>query len=293
MTRPAPDPANTPQVELWNGAAGRKWVDRQPEQDVVLAPVSAALFARAAAAPGERVVDVGCGCGGTTFALGRRVGPAGHVLGVDVSAAMLERARELAPAGLPVDLVLADATVHEFDAGAADLLFSRFGVMFFADPARSFANLRRALRPGGRACFACWREARANPWLMVPLQAAYRHVPRLPEVGPDDPGPFSFAREDRVRRVLEAAGFVAIELEQVDLRLDVAAGGGLDNAVQTALRIGPASRALDGQPPDAIVAATASIRAALEPYVDGARVVLAGSTWIVTALNPGPATPGS
>ena len=90
-----------------------------------------------------------------------------------------------------------------------DLLASRFGVMFFADPALSFANMRKALRPSGRLAFACWREPRENPWMMAPLQAAYKHVPKLPQQGPEDPGPFAFASEARVRRILDAAGFTA------------------------------------------------------------------------------------
>ena len=205
---------------------------------------------------------------------------------MDVSAALLERARQLAPPQLPVEFVLADATVYPFEPGRADLLFSRFGVMFFADPARSFTNMRAGLRPGARMVFVCWRPPRENPWLMLPLQAAYRHVPRLPEVGPEEPGLFSFASEQRVRRILEGAGFSAIRLEPVDPSFDLADGHGVDRAVETALGIGPASRALDDQPPELRVAAAESIRAALEPYQDGNRVLLRGAIWIVSAINP-------
>ena len=137
----------------------------------------------------------------------RRSAPIGHVLGIDISAPMLARARQVAPAGLPVDFVLADATVYPFDPASFDLLASRFGVMFFAEPALSFANLRRALRPSGRLAFACWREPRENPWMMAPLQAVYKHVPKLPQQGPEDPGPFAFASEARVHRILGEAGF--------------------------------------------------------------------------------------
>jgi SAM-dependent methyltransferase len=157
--------------------------------------------------------------------------------------------------------------------------------MFFADPALSFTNMRRALRPGGRMAFACWRTPRDNPWLMVPLMATYQHVPKMPELGPEDPGPFSFAKEERVRRILEEAGFSSIAFERQDLSLDVAAGRGLDVAVKTAAEMGPASRALDGQPPETIAAATASIRAALTPFAQGNTVPLGGSIWVVTAVN--------
>jgi hypothetical protein len=158
--------------------------------------------------------------------------------------------------------------------------------MFFAQPAISFANIRVAMRPRGRLVFACWQEPRKNPWLMIPLQAAYKHVPRLPELGPEDPGPFSFAREERVRRLLCDAGFSSIAMEPIDLSLDVAVGRGLDAAVDGALDIGPASRALEGQPPELRVAAANSIRAALAPFQQGASIPLGASIWIVTAVNP-------
>jgi SAM-dependent methyltransferase len=285
MNTPVDDDRNADQIAYWNGPGGQHWIARQQMQDTLLAPVSEILIERARVAAGERVVDVGCGCGATTLAFAEKVGPAGHVLGIDVSAPMLARARERAPADAPVEFSLADATVYPFEPANFDLLVSRFGVMFFAQPALSFANLRRALRTGGRVAFACWRTPRDNPWLIVPLQAAYRHVPKLPELGPEDPGPFAFASEDRVRRILGEAGFSSIVLERSDLSLDIAAGSGLDVAVKTAVEIGPASRALDGHPPETIAAATDSIRAALVPFVRDNRVPISGSIWIVTAVN--------
>jgi ubiquinone/menaquinone biosynthesis C-methylase UbiE len=286
MDTPLGHDRNADQIAYWNGPGGQHWADRQQMQDSVLAPVSDILIACAGPRPGERVVDVGCGCGGTSVAFAAKVAPAGHVLGVDVSAPMLALARKLAPADAPLAFALADATVHPFEPASFDLLVSRFGVMFFAEPALSFANMRKALRPGGRVAFACWRTPRDNPWLMVPLRAAYEHVPKLPELGPEDPGPFAFAGEERVRRILGEAGFSAIALERRDLSLDVSAGKGLDVAVKSALEIGPASRALEGQPPEKIAAATASIRTALAPFLRDGKVPLAGSIWIVTAVNP-------
>ena len=283
MESPTGHQGNADQIAYWNGPGGQHWADRQQVQDILLAPVADLLLDRARPAPGERIVDVGCGCGATTSALAQRAGPAGHVLGIDISGPMLARARQLAPAGLPVDFELADATIYPFASGGFDLLVSRFGVMFFAEPALSFANMRRALRPSGRLAFACWREPRDNPWLMLPLQAAYRHVPKLPQLGPEDPGPFSFAGEPRVQRILTQAGFSGIAMERCDLALDVAIGRGLDAAVQGALEIGPASRALEGQPPDLRAAAARSIREALAPFARGQAVPLGASIWIVTA----------
>jgi len=175
--------------------------------------------------------------------------------------------------------------VYPFDPASSDLLVSRFGVMFFAEPALSFANMRKALRPSGRLTFACWREPRDNPFFMAPLQAVYKHVPKLPQLGPDDPGPFSFASEARVNRILSEAGFSDIAMERCDLALDIAVGRGLDAAVESALEIGPASRALDGQPADVTAAATQSLREALATFAKGQAVPLPASIWIVTAAN--------
>ena len=283
MELPAGHDLNADQIAYWNGPGGQHWADRQQAQDVVLGPVSEVLIDRARARSGERIVDVGCGCGATAVALAHQVGPTGHVLGVDISGPMLARGRQVAPAGLPVEFVLADATVHPFEPAGFDLLVSRFGVMFFAEPARSFANLHRGLRPSGRLAFACWRDPRENPFFMAPLQAAYKHVPKLPQLGPEDPGPFSFASEARVRRILGEAGFSGVEMEPCNLALDIAIGRGLDTAVQSALEIGPAARALAEQPPDVVAAATHSIREALAVYLRGQSVPLPASIWIVTA----------
>jgi SAM-dependent methyltransferase len=283
MDIPTGHDQNADQIAYWNGPGGQHWADRQQTQDVVLAPVSDILIDRAKAMPGERIIDVGCGCGATTIAFAQKVGPSGHVFGVDISAPMLARARQIAPAGLSAEFVLADATVYPFEQASFDLLASRFGVMFFAAPALSFANLRRALRPSGRLAFACWRDPRENPFFMAPLQAVYKHAPRLPQLGPEDPGPFSFAAEARVTWILREAGFAGIEMEPCDLSLDIAVGRGLDAAVEAALEIGPAARALAEQPPEVRAAATDSIRAALAPFVSGSAVPLAASIWIVTA----------
>jgi SAM-dependent methyltransferase len=283
MDKPIGHDQNADQIAYWNGPGGQHWADRQQTQDIVLAPVSDVLIDRAKARAGERIVDVGCGCGATTIALAQKVGPTGHVLGIDISAPMLARARQLAPAGLPADFILADATVYPFDPASFDLTVSRFGVMFFAEPALSFANLRRALRPSGRLTFACWRNPRENPFFMSPLQAVYKHAPKLPQPGPEDPGPFSFASEARVHRILGEAGFSGIEMEPCNLSLDIAVGRGLDAAVEAALEIGPAARALAEQPPEVRAAATNSIREALAPFARGQAVPLSAAIWIVTA----------
>ena len=285
MQIPAAHAGNLDQAAYWNGVGGRHWSERQAMQDMLLGPVSAILMAQARAAAGEIILDIGCGCGATSLELAQRVGPGGAVLGLDISAPMIQRARDLAPPGAPVRFVEADATIYQFEPERAHALVSRFGVMFFADPSLSFANMRRGLRKGGRAAFACWREPELNPWLLAPLREAYKHVPRLPELGPDDPGPFSFAREERVRGVLGEAGFIDIALTPFDLTLDVAVGKGLDGALASALEIGPASRALEGQPPEICAAAAQAIRTMLAARQQGDRVPMDGAIWIVTANN--------
>ena len=283
MDTPQGHELNADQIAYWNGPAGQRWADRQAAQDILLGPVANILIDRAKPQAGERVIDIGCGSGVTTIAFARKVAPSGHAFGVDISAPMLARERASAPKELPVDFTLADATVYPFDPASFDLLASRFGVMFFADPALSFANMRKALKPSGRLAFACWREPRENPFFMAPLQAAYKHVPKLPQQGPEDPGPFAFASEERVRRILDAAGFAAVQMEPCPLLLDAAIGRGLDGAVQAALEIGPASRALEGQPAELRAAAANSIREALTAFAKGDAVLLPASIWIVTA----------
>jgi SAM-dependent methyltransferase len=286
MEAPAAHAQNADQLAYWNGPGGRHWTERQATQDVMLAPVSDVLLDRARATAGERVLDVGCGCGATAIALAARVGPKGHVLGVDISAPMLARARELAPPGAPLEFIAADATIHPFEPASFDLLASRFGVMFFAEPALSFANLRKALRPGARLVFACWCEPRDNPWIMTPLQAVYKHAPRPPRPGPEEPGPFSFASEERVRRILAEAGFVDVAMVSNNVLLDIAAGRGLEAGVETALGVGPAARVLLDQPPTVREAARHSVREVLAPLVKGNSIPLAASFWIVTARAP-------
>jgi ubiquinone/menaquinone biosynthesis C-methylase UbiE len=282
---PAPaHAANADQIAYWNGPGGRRWADRQEMQDAVLAPIADQLYARSRLAPGERAIDVGCGCGVTTLEIARRVGPTGRAIGLDVSAPMIERARERAKPESGAEFVLADATTHAFAPGWADLLFSRFGVMFFADPVLSFANMRAGMARGGRVVFACWREPKLNPWQTIPLKAACKHAPRLPETGPEAPGPFAFADEARVKRILDAAGFARIRVSPVAFELDIAAGRGFEAGLASAQEMGAASRALESQPDAVRAAAAQEIRAALEPYRRGDSVPLGAAIWIVEAV---------
>jgi ubiquinone/menaquinone biosynthesis C-methylase UbiE len=148
--------ANTEQYDAWNGDIGQRWVANPDRRDRMLAPVASILIAAADLTPGEAVLDIGCGCGTTTLAAARAVGPAGTVAGIDISDLMLDVARQRADAAGITNMTLlqADAQVHDFDADSIDVAISRFGTMFFADPDAAFANIATALRPGARLCIA-------------------------------------------------------------------------------------------------------------------------------------------
>lgn len=276
---------NEEQRARWNGIDGEHWAREQEYLERVLAPVNGPLLDFAKPRSGSTVLDVGCGCGATTIELARAVGPSGRAVGIDISAPMLARAKErLSPFANAVCL-LGDAAELALQEYSAELMVSRFGVMFFGDPVAAFANLRTGLASGGRVRFACWRAIKENPWLQVPLHAIYEHVPRLPKPGPEEPGPFSFADLARVERVLMAAGFTRPSFTPLDLQLDLAAGGTLEDAALHASGTGPARRALADQPEDVHAAAVESIRRALKPYETAAGVKLPAALWLVAAEN--------
>ncbi len=273
--------AHAAQRAYWGGQGGAHWAAQQRHSDIMLAPVADAAIARAAPAPGEHVLDIGCGCGATTLAQAARVG-AGHVTGIDISAPMLAVAAGRSAGIANITWLHADAATHDFAGARFDLLFSRFGVMFFGDPVAAFANLRRSARPGARIVFACWRPLDQNPWMLTALRAAQDIVPPLPRPGPEDPGPYSFADPARVTRILTSSGWQAPQMTPLDLTMDVAAGGGLEQAVAHALQIGPTARLLADQPAETVERVRGAIRSALAPHADPhGHVMLAGQAWLV------------
>lgn len=274
---------NQDQQARWNGIDGEYWAREQERMDRTLAPVLGPLLAFAEPRPGSAVIDVGCGCGATTVEFARAVGPSGRVVGIDVSEPMLARARERLRGFPHAACMLGDAAELPLRDVGAELIVSRFGVMFFGDPVAAFSNLRTGLVPGGRVRFACWRPIRENPWLQVPLHAVYEYVPRLPKPDPEEPGPFSFADEERVTRILTAAGFTAPVFTPLDIQMDLAAGGALEDAVSQSSSIGPAKRALVNQPDEVRAAAVESIRRALAPFAGPSGVNLPGAVWLVAA----------
>ena len=281
---------NVYQVADWNGQSGERWVAYLARLDAMMAVFGQAAIEATAPAVGERVLDVGCGAGASSLQLVARVGAGGHVLGVDISEPLIGRARALAPQDTSVLFQVADASSTELPEGAFDILFSRFGMMFFDDPTAAFAHMRRALKPGARVAFVCWRGMAENDWVRLPMGAIKGIVPPMAPPDPEAPGPFSFGDQGRVARILTAAGFTDVAIAPFDASIPFGEGGtrdaAIDNAVEMALEVGPLSRALADQPDDVRARASAAVRAAFARCPGERSVMIDGAAWIVTARNP-------
>jgi SAM-dependent methyltransferase len=271
---------NSEQIAYWNDEAGRRWASSFDRIEATFAPLTIAVLDAARPQPGEAVVDVGCGCGATALELAGRVAPGGRVVGVDISEPMLAVARERTQLGTNAKFVLADASTHDFGASVFDLMFSRFGVMFFDRPARAFANLRRSLRLGGRLTFVCWRPLADNPWFSVPLEAARTVVSAPPASDPDAPGPLAFADPDRVRRILAEAGFAHVQIDALDAMLPL---GEPASAAAVLTRLGPAARLLVDAAQPVRDSAENAIERALRPHETPSGLQLGAGVWIVRA----------
>jgi SAM-dependent methyltransferase len=277
--------ANTAQAELWNTGEGvAHWIRNQARYDRMHAPFTAMILDAAGLRAGGRVLDVGCGCGGTTLAAARLVAP-GQVVGLDLSGPMLARARADAKAAdLGNALFLqGDAQVHRLGPDRFDVVLSRFGVMFFADPVAAFANIRSATRPGGRLIFVCWQPLAANQWLLVPGAALAEHVPPAEWGSGDGPGMFAFADPDRLRPILGAAGWKDVQIGAEHAPILVGGGGSVDDAVEFLRTASMGRTMLAGADAATADRAIASVRAALAPYADADGVRLDAAVWLVQA----------
>lgn len=232
---------NNEQKQFWETVA-EKWVTQQGELDLLMAPVLDEVMARAKLTAGERVLDIGCGTGAISMQAADAVGPAGHVLGVDISEPMLERARTLTSAHPNIRFKTADAAHHTFEPARFDAIVSRFGVMFFADSVAAFSNMRRAMKPGARLSMASWSYLDKNPWFQVPMYAAKAQLGAPPRLDPDEPGPLAFRDIKRVCGILAAAGFEKCQGEEVLLYLTPP--GDVTQAARIASHVGPASRTM-------------------------------------------------
>ncbi len=278
--------ANADQIAYWE-AAGARWTANRERLDRLMAPLTEALMAGAAAGPGERALDVGCGCGEVALRLADAVGAAGQVAAVDVSPPMLAHAAAREAALPPGDRAAiawerADASTRRF-AGDRDLMVSRFGVMFFDDPPRAFANLASALRPGGRVALLTWRRRDEVEWMRAPLDWLTAVHP-TPADTTGAVGPFALADEAATCRMLARSGLADVTAEPVDATLTIGAGASDAAAVDDALALlgdtGPAAAALRACEPDACSGIEALLRAGLERRVGGGRVLLGGACWL-------------
>lgn len=277
--------------QCWQDKSGEAWVAMQDRLDQQLDPFGRAALARLSPRPGERALDIGCGAGQTLLELGEAVGATGRVLGVDLSEPMIARARErIAEKGYAhVNVELGDAATHPFQE-TFDVVFSRFGVMFFSDPVAAFHHVRGALRPGGRLSFVCWQSMAKNAWASLLVQAVKpligtRDIPPLFQ--PGKPGPFFLEDSLHVRRILTEAGFEAVETEPLERDLHLGGSMTLDEAVEFSMKVGPAARILSEVESDLAPKLQLAIERALAPFATARGVWLASGALVVTARVPG------
>ncbi|MDM7929338.1 MAG: class I SAM-dependent methyltransferase [Blastomonas fulva] len=282
MTAPA-DP-NELKGEDWAGEMGVKWLTHIDRFEGMIAPIGDALLARAAIAPGERVIDLGCGGGLTSLAAARDTGPEGAVLGLDISPDLIDEARRRAEAHPNVTFVCADAATVMFDDAPYDRLISRFGSMFFADPYAAFTNLHSLIKPGGRIDLAIWAAPRDNPWMMELMGVARSHID-IPSPDPRAPGPFAFADLDYVRDILAHAGFSAPDIEPYQGEQAIGGpGASPDDAADFALASMAIGRALAEAGDDVLARARANLVTLFgQRHVPGKGVMMANKVWLLTA----------
>jgi SAM-dependent methyltransferase len=275
---------NTEQSTYWNDVGGPKWVRYQEMLDRQLDAIGRMVMDVAGVADGETVLDVGCGCGSTSLELAQRVTSHGSVMGVDISKPMLGLARERAQKGQVTNVTFthADAQTYMFRP-EFDLIYSRFGVMFFSDPPAAFANLHQAMKRGGRVAFACWQAIHRNPWLGVPLMAAMKHVTIELPATPDAPGPFAFADAARVKSILGEGGFHDVHVEGRDVTIALGGGTSLDDAAKLVMDLGPLARVMTDASPEERRLVEQEVREAISGWMTPEGVKMPGAIWLVTA----------
>jgi SAM-dependent methyltransferase len=268
------------QAKLWNGSAGCAWVEAQTLLDRILQPFEDLLVAAVCASGARRVLDVGCGTGSTTRGIARLLDANRACVGVDISEQMIATARMLAEQeGVPAKFICADAQTHAFERASFDMIMSRFGVMFFADPVRAFANLRDAASKDATLCFIAWRSPAENRFMTTAERAAAHLLPNLPARRADAPGQFGFADARRVQSILAESGWTDIDIQPIDIECTLPES----ELSRYGARLGPvgvALREVDPRTRDEVVAV---VRKAFEPYVRGDEVSFTASCWRVDA----------
>jgi SAM-dependent methyltransferase len=271
---------NDEQRALWNGRAGETWVEFQTLLDRLLLPFEELLAAAVANDSAGRVLDIGCGTGSTTLAAARRLAAGGECVGIDISAPMIAAARARAEReGLAASFITGDGQTHAFEPASFDLLISRFGVMFFAEPEQAFLNLRRAAKKGAELRFVAWRSAAENPFMTTAERAAAPHLPNLPPRRPDAPGQFAFADAGHVTRILTESGWSEISLRPID----VACSMPQHSLREYATRFGPLGVILPQVEEPTRSAVIETVCAAFAPYVQDSEVRFTAACWLAQA----------
>ncbi|NRD60703.1 methyltransferase domain-containing protein [Corallococcus exiguus] len=268
------------QTKLWNGTAGHAWADNQEVLDAMFKPLEDLLAEAVVTSSARQVLDVGCGTGSTTLAVARRLGTKGHCTGIDISEPMLAAARARAEQeGTPARFIRANAQLHAFEPASFDMIISRFGVMFFEDPVRAFANLRHAARNDAELLAIAWRSPSENPFMTTAERAAAPLVSNLPARQPDAPGQFAFADSNRVHRILEESGWAGIDIRPIDVTCTLPEKG----LVNYLTRFGLLSRVLQEADDRTRAHVIETVRAAFEPFVHGTEVRYTAACWKVEA----------
>lgn len=274
------DQANRQQATMWNTDSGLTWVEMNAVLDRMLAPFEAKLTADAFPGTGRRVLDIGCGAGATTLAMARRLGPDGHAAGVDISEPLVAAARARAAAdSLPASFICADAQTHRFEPQGFDAVISRFGVMFFDDPSAAFANIRSAVKEGGRLSAIAWRGPLENPFMLAAAAAVAPLLPPQPAPEPNAPGQFAFADGARVHSILHSAGWSDVDVSPLDLEGSVSEA----DLMAFAGRLGPAGRALQDADAATRANATEALRRAYAPFLSNGIARFGTACWWITA----------
>jgi len=270
------------QTQLWNGPAGRAWVESQELLDQMLKPFQTLLVEAVAAGSRSQVLDVGCGTGTTTLAVARLLGAKGRCVGIDISEPMLAAATARAERdGVGAGFIRANAEDYAFEPDSFDMIISRFGVMFFDDPVRAFANLRRATSDGGECRFIAWRSAAENPFMTTAERAAAPLLPNLPARRPDAPGQFALAHRDKVRTVLEESGWTAIDINPINVDCTLPE----KDLVRYLTRLGPVGMALQEADDETRAQVVGTVRAAFDSYVHGTEIRFTGACWMCGATR--------
>ena len=270
------------QASHWDGAGGETWVEAQSVMDAMFEGIETRLAASAAQSGAAHILDIGCGTGAVTLAAARTA-PSAHLTGIDISGPMLTLARSRASdAGLDAEFIKADAETYDFSDNRFDLMISRFGVMFFADPAKAFSNLRSASRDAASLHLYAWRRPADNPFMSAGTRAAAPLLEEMPKREKNAPGQFGFEDRDYVHIILKDAGWTSIDITAEDIPCSFP----VSELSLFLDRLGPVPRLLDMNPQADRDAVRAAVRKAYEAFIVGDEVRYVAGCWAIRAKAP-------